>query len=113
MNDGKRAVLEETLEAHHRWMEAKAVGDLDDLALRNPELRPRLVVLRVTERHHRIQAVIAARQLDDDEDAVRMLLDARALKGLSGERGGRPIQDERQSRTETETVHSLGDEIAA
>lgn len=42
-----------------------------------------------------------------------MLLDARALKGLSGERGRRTVQDERQSRTETKAVHSLGYEVAA
>ena len=34
-------------------------------------------------------------KLDDDEDAVGMLLDAGALQGLGGERYGRAAQDER------------------
>src|ERR1044072_7563289 len=113
MNDGKRPVLVETLEADHRRMEAEAVGDLDDLAFGNTELRSRLVVRRIAKRDDGIQSVVAARQLDDDEDAVRVLLDARALKGLSGKRGRRAIQEEGQSRAESETVHASSNEVPA
>ena len=113
MDDGERPVLVEPLEADHRRMEPEAVGDLDDLALGNPELRPRLVVGGIAERHDGVQAVIAARQLDDHEDAVGMLLDARAFERLRGERRGRAVQDERQSRADAEAVHPSSDEVAA
>ena len=61
-------------------MEAEAVGGLDDLALRDAQLRPGAVVRRVAVRHDGVQAVVAARQLDDDEDPLGVLLDAGALR---------------------------------
>jgi hypothetical protein len=51
-------------------MEAKAVGDFDHLALGDPDLRPGPVVRGVAERHDGVQSIIAAGQLNDDEDAV-------------------------------------------
>ena len=50
------------------------------VALRDPELRPGAVVRGVAVRHDGVQAVVAARQLDDDENALGMLLDAGALR---------------------------------
>ena len=40
-----------------------------------------------------------------------MLLDARALKRLSGERCGGAIQDERETRAHTKAVHPSNEEI--
>ena len=53
VDDRQQAVLVEPLEADHRRMEAEAVGDLDDLALGDPELRPGAVVRGVAERARR------------------------------------------------------------
>src|SRR4030095_6910607 len=58
-----------------------------------------------------MQPIVAARQLDDDEDAIRVLLDARALERLRGERGGGAIQDEREPRAHPKAVHPPHEEI--
>src|SRR5262245_3157741 len=96
MNDSETTVFVQALEADHRRFEAEAVGDFDHLALVEPELRLGAVVSGIATGHDSIQSVIAAGQLNDDEDAVRMLLDARALKCLSGERSRRAAEDQRQ-----------------
>ena len=80
MDDRQQAVLVEPLEADHRRMEAEAVGGLDDLALGDSEFRPRAIVRGVAVRHDGVQAIVAARQLDDDENALGMRFDAGALR---------------------------------
>ena len=94
-------------------MEAKTVRDLDDLAFGNTELRSRFVVRRIAKRDDGIQSVVATRQFDDDEDAIRVLLEARTFERLGRERGGRAIQEEGQSRAESETVHASNNEVPA
>ena len=92
-------------------MEAEAVGDLDDLALGDPELRPRAVVRGVAKGHDRVQSVVAAGQLDDHEDAVRMFLDAGALQRLGRERGRRPAEDQREHPADTDAAHPAHEKI--
>ena len=59
MDDRETAVLVEPLEADHRGMEAEAIGDLEHFAFGDSELRPRLVVRGITERHDGVQPVVA------------------------------------------------------
>ena len=58
----------------------KPLGGLEHVAIRDAELRPGAVVGRIAVRHDSIQPVVAAGQLDDDQDALGVLLDARALR---------------------------------
>ena len=113
VDDAEHAVLVQPLEADHRRMKAEAVGGLEHVALLDPELRPGAVVGRIAVRHDRVQPVVAAGQLDDDENALGMLLDARALERLRRERGRRAAQDERQPGADADAVQSAGEEIAA
>src|SRR4030095_3463039 len=113
MNHSERAVLVEPFEANHGGVESEAIGNLDNLAFGNPQLRPRAVVRGVTKRDHRVQAVVATRQLDDHKDPVGVLLNARAFERLRGERRGRAVQDEGQTGTDAKSVHPPSDEVAA
>src|SRR6476660_3421002 len=88
MDDRHLAVLVEALEPDHRRMKSESVADLDHLALRNAQMGPRAVIRRVAVRYDRVEAVVAAGQFDDDEDALGVFLDARALERLRDERGG-------------------------
>ncbi len=106
------AILVESLEADHRRMEAKAVGDFDHLALGDPDLRPGPVVRRVAEGHDGVQSIIAAGQLNDDEDAVGMLFDTGALQRLRRERRRCAAEDQRQHAADTDAVHPADEEIA-
>src|SRR5205823_2706747 len=90
--------------ADHRGVEAEAVGHLEHLTLRNADPRTGAVIGRVAVRYHGVQAVVAARQLEHDEDAIGMTLEAGALQGLGGERRRRPAEDDRQSGPETDAV---------
>ena len=83
------------------------------VAIRDPELRPGAVVRGVGVRNDRVQAVVAAGQLDDDEDPLGMLLDAGALERLRRERRRRAAQDERQSGADADAVQPAGEEVAA
>ena len=82
VDDRQLAILVESLEADHRRMEAEAVGGFDHVAFGNPDLRPGPVVRRVADGHDGVQAVVAAGQLDDDENPLGMLFDAGALQRL-------------------------------
>src|SRR2546426_7497722 len=44
VHDGHETVLVQPLEADHRWMHAKSIGELDDLAPGNPQPRSRAIV---------------------------------------------------------------------
>ena len=113
VDDRQQAVLVEPLEPDHRRMEAEAVGGLDDLALGDSQLRPSAVVRRVAVRHDGVQAVVAARQLDDDENPLGMLLDAGALERLRRQRRGRAAQDQRQAGADADAVQPAGQKVAA
>src|SRR2546430_11537147 len=70
VHDAQQPVLVQPFEADHRRMETEAVGNLDDFSIWNSQIRPRAMVRRVAERDDRVQAVVAARQLDDDENPL-------------------------------------------
>jgi hypothetical protein len=80
VDDGHLTVLVQPLEADHRRVEAEPIADLDHLAVGDPDVGPGAVVRRIAVRNERVQAVIAAGELDDDENALRMFLNARALQ---------------------------------
>src|SRR4051812_22251945 len=94
-------------------MEPKAVRRLQHLALPDAKLWPRAVVDRIAVRHDRVQPVVAARELDDHEDALGVALDAGAFKCLCRKRGGRAAQDDRQRGAGADAVESTNEEFAA
>ncbi len=71
------AVLEHPLKAHHRLLEAELVVDLKQFVFAQAKLGTRVVIGVVAKRHDRVEPVIAARELDDNQDAIirsRLLL---------------------------------------
>ena len=113
VHDAEHAVLVQPLEADHRGMKAEPLGGLEHVAILDPEIRPGAVIRRVAVRHDRVQPVVAAGQLDDDENALGVLLDARAFERLRRERGRCAAQDERQAGADADAVQSPDQEIAA
>src|SRR5439155_22090833 len=105
VNDAEHAVLVESLEADHRRMKTESFGGLEHLAILDPEFRSGAVVGRIAVGYDGIQPVIASGQLDDDEDAFRVLLDAGTLERLGGERRRCAAQDERQTGADADAVH--------
>src|SRR5207302_10956340 len=77
----------------------------------NSQIRPRAVVRRVAERDDGVQAIVAARQLDDDENALGMFLDARALQRLRGQRRRCAVQHERQPGAHAEAIQPAHEKI--
>ena len=69
-------------------MQAELIVDLLDLGLGLLQGRPQLGVFRIVEGDDGVQAVVAAGELDDDEDGV---LGAGLVGGGSG--GGRAAQE--------------------
>jgi hypothetical protein len=78
-----------------------------------PRFGLRAVIGRVAVGHDRVQPVVAAGQLDDDENALGMLLDARAFERLRRERCRCAAQDERQAGADADAVESPDQEVAA
>src|SRR5262245_10183827 len=87
MNDRDRPVLAQPVEPDHRLMEPESISPLDRVALPNADRRPGAVIGGVAVGNDGIESIVAARQLDDDEDALGMFFDARAAKRLRGEDG--------------------------
>ena len=113
VHNGEESLLVEALEADHRRVEPEAIGNLDDMALGNSELRSDAVVLRIAIRNHRVQAVVASRELEHHENPLRVLLEARSLQCLRGQRRRRPVEEERQPGAESQAVHPSDEEVAA
>jgi hypothetical protein len=84
VDDAQQAILVQPLEANHRGMEPEAIRNLDHLAFGDSQFRPGAIVGGVTEWDDRVQAVVATRQLDDDEDALGMFFEAGSLERLRG-----------------------------
>src|SRR5262245_30892203 len=93
MYDRQKAILVEPLEPHHRRVEPETVRNLDNLPLADSEIRPRPIVRRIAEGDDGVETVVATGELDHDENALRVLLDARPLQRLRGKSRGCPIQD--------------------
>src|SRR4029077_14435896 len=80
---------------------------------RNPDVRPGAVVRRVAVRDDGVEAVVAAGQFEDDENPLGMLLHAGALDRLSGQRGGRAAEKDRQPRGEPDAVQPATEKFTA
>ena len=88
-------------------MQTEAVFEAENLVLGDRDRRAVLVIKLVLERDDGIQAVVAARELHDDEDGV-------FRAGLARSRGrvGRTPEERRHGRTETEKRRGF-EEIAS
>ncbi len=79
LHDRHLALVVQVLHAAHRLVPAEVRVDLQHVLLLDADRRPVLVVQRVAVRHDRVQPVVAAEPLEDDEDlAVRVCGDALA-----------------------------------
>ena len=72
LDDGHQAVLVEAFEAHQRGMEPGLVREMNRVLAANGEGGSHSVVLIVSERDDRVQAVVAPCEFDDDEDSLRV-----------------------------------------
>ena len=79
VHDGHVPVLVEPLEPDERRMEAEPIRDLDDVALRDAQIRANAIVLVIAERHDGVETIVTAGQLYHHEDSFGMGLHARAL----------------------------------
>ena len=73
-DDGQHAVFKKPLETDQGRVEPHSIGNRQEVVLRDSEIRTRSVVSVVAERHHGVETVVAAGELDDDEDSLRVLL---------------------------------------
>src|SRR5262245_43861394 len=113
MHDRHLAVLVQALETDHRRVKSESVADLDDLALWNTQMGTRAVIRGVAVRHDGVQAVVAAGQFDDDEDALGVFLDARPLERLRGQRGAGAGDEHRQGGADADPIESARQEVAS
>ena len=77
MDDRHLPVLEQPFEADHRLLKAELVVDPQQVVLPDAQLGTGVVIGVIGKGDDGVEAVIAARQFDDDEDAVvgpRLLL---------------------------------------
>src|SRR4051812_18306791 len=94
-------------------MKSEAVANADDLPIRNPQVRSRAVIRSVAARNDRVQSIVAARELDHNENSLWMLLQARSLKRLRSECRRCPVQNERQPGADTDAVQASDEKVAA
>jgi hypothetical protein len=113
VDDRHPPVLEQPFEADHRGVEAEVIVDLEDLAIRNTEMRPGAVVRGVPVGNDGVQAVVAARQLEHDENSFRAFFDARALQRLGRQGGRRAAEEHRKGRADANAVQSTNEKVAS
>jgi hypothetical protein len=70
VDDREMAVLVEPLHAGHVRLEAEMIVELAQLVGPDADLRTRPVIGVVAIGHHGVEPVIAAGELDDDQDAA-------------------------------------------
>src|SRR5262245_20665201 len=73
----------------------------------------RAVVRGVAVRHDGVQAVVAAGQFDDDEDALGVFLDAAPLERLRGQRGGGAGDEHWQGGADADPIEAAREEVAS
>ena len=113
VHHGHQAVFVQPLEADHRRMKAKAVGRLDDVVFAYTEFRTSMVVGRIVIRHHGVQPVVPARQLDDHQNPLRMSFDARSRERLCGQGDRSPVQKTGQRRRQADAVQPALEKLPA
>ena len=67
MHDGQMPLVPQRLQRPHRRMQPKEPIQIDHRVLRNPNIRPVLVVRRLPIRHHHIQPIRRPALEDDNE----------------------------------------------
>src|SRR5689334_20857863 len=87
LNNRQVLILVQLLEAGHLRMQAELIVQLQDLIIRNAKHNPVSAVTIVAERYNRIQTVVAAAQLYDDENLVARALLPGGLSAAS-QKGG-------------------------
>src|SRR5215813_1181910 len=70
MHDGEMAVLVEALEPRHGRLKAEMLVNLAQAFLSDADAGPGVVVGVITIGHDRIESVVAAGELDHDQDAA-------------------------------------------
>ncbi len=71
VDQGHLAIVVQLLERRHRRMQSEMVVDLEDLLLADAQVAvASVVVVPVGIGHHAVHIVVAARQLDDDNDGI-------------------------------------------
>ena len=113
LHDRRLARLDEQPISYlHRRMQADLVAELVNLPRRQPERPAGLRVAVEPVRDDRVQSVVAADELDDDEDAVVRLRPVRGAGRIREEAGGRrrPPRDERAGgERRAEEVAAIGE----
>src|SRR5262245_29259781 len=113
VHDRHLAVFVQALETNHRRVKSESVANLDDLALWDAQMGTRAVIRRIAVRHDGVQAVVAARQFDDDEDTLGVFLDARPLERLRRQRGGGAGDEHRQGGANADPIEAAREEVAS
>src|SRR5262245_39118070 len=113
VHDRHLAVLVQALETNHRRVKSESLADFDDLAFWNAQMGTRAVIRRVAERYDSVQAIVAAGQFDDDEDALGVFLDARPLERLRRQRGGGAGNEHRQGGADADPIEAAREEVAS
>ena len=106
------AVLVQPLEADQRRMEPRLIADRDRIFPANSDPRANPVVFVVAVRHDRIEAIVAAGQLHDDENPFR-IRSSLAVKSVRGQRVRRVLEEGGQAEANAKSVQSLTQEITA
>ncbi len=70
LHDAQGIVLQQFGQSCHLGMQAQLVVDFLDLGCAQLQRRSQLGVFRIFERYNCVEAIVAAVQLDDDEDGV-------------------------------------------
>jgi hypothetical protein len=110
MGDGHVPGFENALQPLARRVEAEVVIQLQHLVLGDADLGSGLVVGVVPIGHNRIETVIATRQFDHDQDALRVFL--AADQRLVGPGQGEPFEHGGQTRGHADSVHASAEEVA-
>ncbi|MFO0926247.1 MAG: hypothetical protein U0736_04300 [Gemmataceae bacterium] len=84
----QQPVAVQPVKRRHARMEAEAVLQLQHLAGAQPQRRPAAGIGVVLVRHHRVQPVVAAGQLNDDEDGVAAAVGRRGGLGARRRNAG-------------------------
>ena len=81
LDDAEIAFLEQRAEEGHRGVQADVVAELDDVLFLLREARPRLVIGVVGVGDQGVEPVVAAGELEHDEDGVVLAGDAPGWRG--------------------------------
>ena len=104
VHDGQLAFLVQALEAGHAGVQPEVIVKNAQAVLRQPDAGPRAVIGVVGIGHHGVEAVIAAREFQNDEDLAVGRRLCRHVLGGAGQRGGQHAKA-RQAKTGEAAFH--------